>query len=331
VARAGIPIQPPSGGELLVGPTILQWGTPEQRRRFLPGIAGGTETWCQGFSEPGAGSDLASLTTTAVRDGDEWVVNGTKIWTSEAQDADFVFMLARTNPTVSPYRGMSYLLVPMDTEGVTVEPIVQIDGTAGFNAVHFASARCPADSVLGGVDNGWTVAMSTLTFERGTSSITSHHRFEHELLEVVDAARRSGTLTDPLVRQRLSRLYMEIQIMRINGYRLVTGLLHPEYREGLAGMQATTKLAWTELHQRMTNLGIDVLGAAGQVLTGTTGGPSVEGVGMGHRPVHFEYPASDAQSRFLFARSGTIFGGTSEIQRNIIAERVLGLPREPRP
>jgi alkylation response protein AidB-like acyl-CoA dehydrogenase len=330
VARAGIPVQPPSGGEIMVGPTILHWGTDAQKKRFLRPIARGEETWCQGFSEPGAGSDLASLQTTAERDGDELVVHGTKIWTSEAGDADFIFLLARTNPSAPAHRGISYLLMPMDDPRITIEPIVQIDGTAGFTAVHFDGARCPTDGVLGGMDNGWTVAMSTLTFERGTSAITSHHRFERELFEVVADARRTGRLEEPLVRQRISQLYGEIQIMRINGYRTVTGLLHPEHRDGLAGLHAVTKLAWTELHQRLTTLGIDVLGPDGQILTGVTGGPPVVGVGLGHRTPYHDYPASPAQSRFLFARSGTIFGGTSEIQRNVIAERVLGMPREPR-
>ena len=329
-ARAGAPIQPPAGGEILVGPTILHWGTDEQKRRYLRPIARGEETWCQGFSEPDAGSDLASLETTAtLRDG-EWIVNGTKIWTSEAQDADYVFMLVRTDPEAARHRGISYFLVPMDAEGITVEPIAQVDGTAGFNRVVFDGVRCGVDGILGGVGNGWTVAMSTLGFERGTSASTSHHRFEREFHEIVADARANGTLTHPIIRQRLSRLYADIQIMRINGYRMVTALIHPDHRDAVAGVDATTKLAWTEMHQRLTEVGIDVRGPSGQILTGVTGGPPVVGVGMGDRPPHHDYPADPAQSRFLFARSGTIFGGTSEVQRNIIAERVLGLPREPR-
>jgi alkylation response protein AidB-like acyl-CoA dehydrogenase len=329
-ARAGAPIQPPAGGEILVGPTILRWGTDDQKHRYLPPIARGEETWCQGFSEPDAGSDLASLQTTAVLEGDEWIVNGTKIWTSEAQDADFAFMLVRTDPDATRHRGISYFLVPMSSRGITVEPIVQIDGTGGFNRVEFDGVRCPSDAILGGVGDGWTVAMSTLGFERGTSASTSHHRFEREFDEIVADARRNGALGRASIRQRLSRLYGDIQIMRINGYRMVTAAIHSEHRDHVAGLDATTKLAWTEMHQRLTDIGIDVRGPAGQVLTGVTGGPPVVGVGMGHRPAHYDYPADPAQSRFLFARSGTIFGGTSEVQRNIIAERVLGLPREPR-
>jgi alkylation response protein AidB-like acyl-CoA dehydrogenase len=331
LARAGVPVQRASGGEILVGPTILHWGTDSQKQRFLPPIVRGEEIWCQGFSEPGSGSDLASLQTRAVRDGDDWVIDGTKIWTSEAPHADMVFLLARTDPDASAHRGISYLLVPMHQPGVEVLPIAQIDGTAGFAEVHFNGARCPAANVLGGEGNGWMVANSTLGFERGVSATTSYRRFEEEIMQIVEAARRNGRIADPGVRQRLARVWSDAQIMRFNSYRMVAGLVHPEMQASLAGLQATTKVHWTELHQRLTDLGLDVLGAQGQVLTGISGAPPVVGVGMGARPAVYDYPASAAQSTFLFARSGTIFGGTSEIQRNVIAERVLGLPREPRP
>jgi len=331
LARADTPVQPPAAGEILVGPTILQWGTGAQKQRFLPPIVRGEEIWCQGFSEPASGSDLASLQTSAVRDGGDWVIDGTKIWTSEAQDADLVFMLVRTNPDVPRHRGISYLLVPMRQPGITVRPIAQIDGTAGFNEVRFEGARCPVENLLGGEGNGWVVANSTLGFERGTSASTSYRRFEREVLDVIAVARANGAIADPVVRQRLARVWTDVQIMRINGYRVVTGVVHPEHQVGLAALQAITKVHWTELHRRLTELGIDVLGASGQVLTGVTGAPPVVGVGMGRREALHDYPASPAQSMFLFARSGTIFGGTSEIQRNVIGERVLGLDREPRP
>jgi hypothetical protein len=175
------------------------------------------------------------------------------------------------------------------------------------------------------------VANSTLGFERGISATTSYRRFEGEALSIIDVARHNGRLADPLIRQRLARLWTDIQIMRINGYRMVTGLVRPELQDGLAGLQSLTKVHWTELHQRLTDLGIDVLGPSGQILSGTSGAAPVVGVGMGHRTALHDYPASPAQSTFLFARSGTIFGGTSEIQRNVIAERVLGLPRGPKP
>jgi len=330
LARADTPVQPPAAGEILVGPTILQWGTEGQKRRFLPPIVRGEEIWCQGFSEPESGSDLASLQTRAVRDGGEWVIDGTKIWTSEAQHADLVFMLVRTDPDAPRHRGISYLLVPMHQPGITVRPIAQIDGTAGFNEVRFEGARCPLDHLLGGEGNGWVVANSTLGFERGTSASTSYRRFEGELLGVIEAARASGAIADPVVRQRLARVWTEVQIMRINGYRVVTGVVHPEHQAALAALQAITKVHWTEMHQRLTELGIDVLGAAGQVLTGVTGAPPAVGVGMGRREALHDYPASPAQSTFLFSRSGTIFGGTSEIQRNVIGERILGLDRSPR-
>ncbi len=334
LARADTPVQPPAAGEILVGPTILQWGTEEQKRRFLPPIVRGEEIWCQGFSEPASGSDLASLQTTAVRDGDDWVIDGTKIWTSEAQDADLIFMLVRTGLPMSPaHRGD---LLPVGGHAPTGDHRApdrspQIDGTAGFNEVRFEGARCPATHLLGGEGNGWVVANSTLGFERGTSASTSYRRFEREVLDVIEAARANGAIADPLVRQRLARVWTDVQIMRINGYRVVTGVVHPEHQAGLAALQAITKVHWTEMHQRLTELGIDVLGAAGQVLTGVTGAPPPVGVGMGRREALHEYPASPAQSTFLFSRSGTIFGGTSEIQRNVIGERILGLDRGPRP
>ena len=331
LARADTPVQPPAAGEILVGPTILQWGTEEQKRRFLPPIVRGEEIWCQGFSEPASGSDLASLQTAAVREGDEWVIDGTKIWTSEAQHADLIFMLVRTDPDVPRHRGISYLLVNMRQPGITVRPIAQIDGTAGFNEVRFEGARCPVEHLLGGEGNGWIVANSTLGFERGTSASTSYRRFEGEVLDVIAAARANGAIADPLVRQRLARVWTDVQIMRINGYRVVTGVVHPEHQAGLAALQAITKVHWTEMHQRLTELGIDVRGVSGQVLTGVTGAPPAVGVGMGAREALHDYPASAAQSTFLFSRSGTIFGGTSEIQRNVIGERILGLDRGPRP
>jgi alkylation response protein AidB-like acyl-CoA dehydrogenase len=324
--RVEAPIQPPAGGELLVGPTILQWGTEEQKRRFLLPIARGEEVWCQGFSEPGAGSDLAGLTTRAVADGDEWVVDGHKIWTSQAQEADLMFMLVRTNPEEPKHRGISYLLLPMDQPGVEVLPIVQPDGTAGFSEVLLSGARAPLGNVVGGVDNGWTVAMSTLGFERGTSSTSSWQRYARDFDAVVADARRRGVATDPVVRQRLARAWSDIQIMRMSGYRVLTSVLHPEHAAATAALEAGTKTIWTELQQRLTNLGMDVGGAASTVLAG---GGTAPGVGLGHREVVHPYPAGELQSGFLFSLAGTIFGGTAQVQRNIIAERVLGLPKEP--
>jgi alkylation response protein AidB-like acyl-CoA dehydrogenase len=331
IARVGAPIQPPAGGEILVGPTILHWGTEDQKRRFLPGTARGEITWCQGFSEPGAGSDLGSLTTSAVRDGDDWVIHGHKIWTSEAQDANYVFLLARTDPDAPKHKGISYFLVPMDQPGIEVRQIVQIDGTGGFAEVLFDGARCPDANLVGGVNNGWTVAMSTLDFERGTSSTSSYRRFAMDLDDIVAAARANGRIRDATIRQRLAAAWSFVQIMRINEYRVLTAVVHPRTRPAVAGLMAGTKATWTEFQQVLMDLAIDVEGTLGQVLTGVTGGPPVPGVGLGYREPHHDYPATPSQLKFLFSRSGTIFGGTSEVQRNIIGERVLGLPREPRP
>jgi alkylation response protein AidB-like acyl-CoA dehydrogenase len=324
LTRAGAPIQPPAGGELLPGPTILQWGTPEQQRRFLPPIARGEEVWCQGFSEPDAGSDLAGLRTSARLDGDEWVVDGHKVWTSQAQEADFMFTLVRTDPDAPKHKGISYLLLPMDQPGVEVRSIVQPDGTAGFSEVLLTGARAPRGNVVGGVDEGWTVAMSTLGFERGTSSVSSWQRYDRDWQAIVDDARRRDRLADPVVRQRLARAWSDIQLMRMSSYRVLTAVLHPEHDDEVRAVEAGTKTVWTELAQRLTNLGMDVGGMASQVLAG---GEAAPGVGLGHRAVVHEYPAGELQSAFLFSLAGTIFGGTAQVQRNILAERVLGLPK----
>ncbi len=326
LAEAGAPIQPPAGGEILLGPTLLAWGTEAQKRRFLPPIARGREIWCQGFSEPGSGSDLASLRTSAVRDGDDWVVTGHKIWTSQAQDAHFCFMLVRTDPDAPRHRGISYLLMPMDVPGVEVRTIAQPDGTAGFAEVLFSEARCPVANTVGAPGEGWAVAMSTLGFERGTSSTSSWQRYARDLARIVDDARARGRLDDAVVRQRIARAHTRIQLMRIAGFRILTDVLRPGAAP-VAALEAGTKATWTEFHQQLTDLAIDVLGPEGQILTG--GDEPPVGVGLGHRAEVHRYPASAVQSAFLFARSGTIFGGTSEIQRNIIGERILGLPREP--
>ena len=327
---AGAPLLPPSAGKLLVGPTILALGTDEQRGRFLPPIARGTEVWCQGFSEPAAGSDLASLATAARCDGDEWIIDGEKIWTSEALDADFAFVLARTDSDAPRHRGISYLLVPMRQAGVVVEPIAQIDGTAGFTRVKFSGARCPAANIVGAPGDGWKVANSTLTFERGTNASTGHRRFEVPLQRCLDLARSTGRSTDPVTRQRLAQAWAEVNILRFHDYRATTASLHPEHMAAHGPLASCIKLYWTELDQRLSELALDLAGPAAAVLDGQRGDPPPFGVGMGRRPVVHDYPAGPAQLSFLFSRSGTIFGGTSEIQRTIIAERVLGLPRETR-
>ena len=329
-ARAGAPLRADFFGDTLVGPTILQWGTEEQKQEFLPKILSGTISWCQGFSEPEAGSDLASLKTRAVRDGDEWVINGQKIWTTQAQYADYVFLLARTDPDASKHKGISYLLVPMNQPGVEVRPIVQPDGSAEFNEVFFTDARCPVDNVVGGLNDGWKVAMTTLGFERGSNATTSHRRFEKELEQIIDVARENGKAADPVVRQGLAKQWSKIQIMRINGLRTLSATVTGKRDAAVAALGATNKMFWSETHRDTMDLAIDILGAEGQLLTGD---PTREEQvpGYGRRQINDRYPASVLQSSFFFSRSETIWGGTAEIQRNIVGERVLGLPKEPRP
>ncbi|HLH46953.1 MAG TPA: acyl-CoA dehydrogenase family protein [Acidimicrobiales bacterium] len=327
-ARAGAPLRADFFGDTLVGPTILQWGTDEQKRRFLPGIMRGETTWCQGFSEPDAGSDLASLRTAAVLDGDEWRITGQKIWTTQAQYADYMFLLARTDPEAPRHAGISYLLVPMRQPGIEVRPITQVDGSSEFNEVWLDGARCPRDNVVGGVNNGWKVAMTTLGFERGTSATTGFRRFRKELDQVIERARALGRTGDPLVRQDLARAWSTVKIMEINGYRSLTDVLTGRRDPGVVALGATNKMFWSEYHQWFTDRVIDLLGAEGQVLTGSGDEQFVSGIGRRRgRP---GYTPSPLQSAFFFARSETIWGGSAEIQRNIVGERILGLPKEPK-
>ena len=325
-ARAEAPLRADFFGDTLVGPTILQWGTEEQKKQFIPGILNGTIAWCQGFSEPDAGSDLASLKTSAVRDGDEWVINGQKVWTTQAQYADYIFLLARTNPDAPKHAGISYLLVPMKQPGIEVRPIEQVDGSSEFNEVFFTNARCPVENVIGGVDNGWKVAMTTLGFERGTSATTGHRRFLRELEQIIDAARANGRSNDPAVRQGLARAWSKVKIMEINGFRSLTDSLNGTHH--MAAWGALNKMNWSEFHKETMNLAIDILGMDGQVLTGD---PVEAGSAEPNRRGRADYPVSDIQASFFFSRSETIWGGTAEIQRNIVGERVLGLPKEPKP
>src|SRR5271170_2467894 len=225
-AKANAPLRADFFGDTLVGPTILQWGTDEQKKEFIPGILDGSISWCQGFSEPNSGSDLASLKTSAVLDGDEWVINGQKVWTSQAQHADYVFLMVRTDPDAPQHAGISYLLVPMHQEGIEVRPIVQVDGSADFNEVFFTNARCPADNAVGGVNNGWKVAMTTLGFERGSSATTSYRRFLKEWERLVTEAKSSGKDRDALVRDRLARCWMDVKLMQVNGWRTLTDALN---------------------------------------------------------------------------------------------------------
>ncbi|MEY2433681.1 MAG: hypothetical protein QOC92_3406 [Acidimicrobiaceae bacterium] len=330
-ARAGAPLRADFFGDTLVGPTILQWGTEEQKQEFLPKILSGQISWCQGFSEPDAGSDLAGLKTKAELDGDEWVINGQKIWTTQAQYADYIFLLARTDSTAPKHAGISYLLVPMKQDGIEVRPIVQPDGSAEFNEVFFTNVRAPKENVVGGLNNGWKVAMTTLGFERGSSATTSHRRFEKELDIIIESARENGKIDDPTVRQGLARQWSKIQIMRINGYRTLTATVQGKKDLGVAALGATNKMFWSESHRDTMNLAMDILGPYAQVLTGIVTDEEEFVPGYGRRHGRADYPVSILQASFFFSRSETIWGGTAEIQRNIVGERVLGLPKEPKP
>jgi alkylation response protein AidB-like acyl-CoA dehydrogenase len=325
-ARAGAPMRADFFGDTLVGPTILQWGSEEQKKEFIPGILNGSISWCQGFSEPNAGSDLASLSTRAVLDGDEWVINGQKVWTTQAQYADYIFLLARTDPSAKKHAGISFLLVPMRQPGVEARPITQVDGSSEFNEVFFTDVRCPRDNVVGGVNNGWKVAMTTLGFERGSSATTGYRRFLKEWESVVRVAQRRGATADRRTRDALVRSWQNWKIMEINGYRTLTDALNGTHHAALLG--ACNKMFWSEAHRAEMELAMDVLGMEAQVLSGQ--GANIETVtGRGRGGAN--YPVSELQSSFFFSRSETIWGGTAEIQRNIVGERALGLPKEPSP
>jgi alkylation response protein AidB-like acyl-CoA dehydrogenase len=328
-ARARAPMRADFFGDTLVGPTILQWGTEEQKQQFLPPILNGQIRWCQGFSEPNSGSDLASLKTSAVLDGDEWVINGQKVWTTQAQYADFCFLLARTDPSAAKHKGISYLLVPMKQPGVEVRPITQPDGTAEFNEVFFDDARCPKENVVGGVNNGWVVANTTLAHERGMSATTSFRRFADELDAMVVSAQASGAITDPTVRQRLMRYHTKVQILRINGLRSLSATVSGKKDSGVTALGVTNKMFWSEMHRDAMELAVDIYGAQSMLAeAGPDGGSwpgTMRGAGKG------AYRVSAMLSAFFFSRSETIWGGTAEIQRNIVGERVLGLPRDSKP
>ncbi len=289
-------------GEELLGPTLIAHGTAEQQQRFLPTILDVTELWCQGYSEPGAGSDLANVSTTAVLDGDQWVINGQKVWTSLAHLSQWCFVLARTDKGSTRHAGLSYLLVPLNQPGVQIRPIVQLTGTSEFNEVFFDDARTDADLVVGAPGDGWRVAMGTLTFERGVSTLGQQIRYARELARLVEVAEHSGAAGDPLIRERLTRSWTGLRKMR--SYALATMDIEQP------GQDSVSKLLWANWHRDLGELAMDVVGKAGLVAAGGD--------------------LDDWQRLYLFTRADTIYGGSNEVQRNIIAERVLGLPREVR-
>jgi alkylation response protein AidB-like acyl-CoA dehydrogenase len=306
-ARAGAPARVGHIGEQLLGPTLLLFGTAEQRARFLPGILAGTELWCQGYSEPGAGSDLAAVSTRARLETGEWHLDGQKVWTSLAQFADWCFVLARTDPDAERHRGLSYLLVPMRQPGVDVRPIVQLTGTSEFNEVFFDDARAAAGDVVGTPGDGWRVAMGTLAVERGVSTLGQQLGFQREFEAVLATARATGAIDDPDIGARIVEAWAGLEVMRY------TALATLGRSSGAApGTEPNVnKLIWAQWHQRLGELAVDVSGAAA-----TLAGPG--------------YELDNAQRLFLYTRADTIYGGSNEIQRNVIAERGLGLPREPR-
>ncbi|MEY2401087.1 MAG: hypothetical protein QOJ08_1198, partial [Ilumatobacteraceae bacterium] len=326
-ARVKAPMRADFFGDTLVGPTLLQWGTEEQKKEFLPRILNGSVRWCQGFSEPNSGSDLASLMTSAVLDGDDWVINGQKVWTTGGHHADYCFLLTRTDPDAPKHKGISYLLVPMRQEGVEVRGITQPDGTAEFCEVFFTDAHCPKDNVVGGVNNGWKVANSTLAFERGQSATTGYRRFEDEYKLLVDRACATGCIADPIIRQRLTKYYTKIQLLRINGLRSLSATLSGTKDPGVAALGATNKMFWSEMHQEGMELALDVHGASSMLVDAGPSSASWPGALRDKRRAG--YLVSPMVSAFFFSRSETIWGGTSQIQRNIVGERVLGLPKEP--
>lgn len=322
-ARADAPDKVNHFGEELLGPTLIAFGTPQQQRRFLPRIRDVTELWCQGYSEPGAGSDLASVATTAELDGDQWVINGQKVWTSLAHLSQWCFVLARTEKGSQRHAGLSYLLVPLDQPGVQIRPIVQITGTAEFNEVFFDDARTSAGNVVGRVGDGWSTAMTLLGFERGSHIATAAIDFERDLQRLCELARDRGLHTDPRVRDGLAWCYARVQIMRYRGYRDLTLALtgRPPGAEA-----AITKVIWSEYFRRYTDLAVEILGleALGPRGPGNGGARLVPEAGTPNSPACW-------MDELLYARAATIYAGSSQIQRNVIGERLLGLPKEPRP
>jgi alkylation response protein AidB-like acyl-CoA dehydrogenase len=322
--RAGVPTGGPNDdfSIQMVGNTLLRWGTEEQKRYFLPRALSGEHVWCQGYSEPGAGSDLANLGTRAVLDGDEWVIDGQKIWTSMAHLANWIFVLTRTDPDGPKHKGITFLLVPMDQPGVEVRPIRMMTGWSEFNETFFTDARTDRSNVVGQVNAGWAVAMTLLGFERGEAAATFPIMFRTELDRLLELARSTGSARDPLTRQRLAWCYAKVEIMRYLGMRTLTKFL----AGGEPGpAESSFKLYWSEYHKVVTELAVDILGSEALTPTGRAA--------TGFRADDVGAPNDSASwvTTFLMSRAGTIYAGSSQVQRNILGEMVLGLPKEPQP
>jgi alkylation response protein AidB-like acyl-CoA dehydrogenase len=300
-------------GISMAGPTIITYGSDEQKKRYLSKILDCEEIWCQGFSEPNSGSDVAAAKTRAELKGDEFIVNGQKVWTTLAHIADWCMLLVRTDPDAPKHRGLSYLLVDMKSPGVTVKPLRQMTGESEFNEVFLDDVRVPRANLLGGLNEGWRVATTTLMNERGTAALASVMRYRIVFNEIADLARstmRNGApaTDDPNIRQQLAQFYVDLEMMRFTAYRTFSKIL----KGGNPGPEGSiSKLAWSELNQRMQEFVMALEGPASQLVKG-----SPHAVQGGRWQYHF-----------LRSRANTIEAGTSEIQRNIIAERVLGLPK----
>ena len=310
-ARAGGPGRIGHIGETLTGPTLIAFGSDEQQQRFLPGILRGEELWCQGYSEPSAGSDLANVKTKARFDeaSGQWLISGQKVWTSLAHESHYCFVLARTDPDSVGHKGLGFFLLAMDQPGVDVRPIEQLTGTCEFNEVFFDEAVCGAGDIVGAPGEGWKVAMGLLGFERGVSTLGQQMLFQNEFNDIVRVARENGAAQDPTIRQRIADAHVGLRIMRFNSMRMLSA----GGDDGSLQKEAMIyKLYWSTWHRNLGKLAMDVLGAESEILDD---GP---------------YELNRLQSMYLFTRSDTIYGGTNQIQRNIIAERALGMPREPR-
>jgi alkylation response protein AidB-like acyl-CoA dehydrogenase len=309
-ARAGAPGRMGHIGEGLTGPTLIAFATEAQKQKYLPGIRSGTEFWCQGYSEPGAGSDLANVKTRARFDTErnQWLISGQKVWTSLAHESEYCFVIARTDPQSVAHKGLGFFLVKMDQPGIEIRPIQQITGTSEFNEVFFDDAVCAADDIVGAPGDGWKVAMGLLGFERGVSTLGQQMQFQNEFNAVVALARSNGAATDPAIRQRIARSHVELKIMRYNAMRMLSGQAGSD--GSLQKEALIYKLYWATWHRELGELAMDVMGPESQILEAVP------------------YELNRLQAMYLFTRSDTIYGGTNEIQRNIIAERGLGMPRE---
>jgi alkylation response protein AidB-like acyl-CoA dehydrogenase len=324
LARVGVPNMGYNDtfGIKMLGGTLLVWGTEEQKRYYLPRIISGDDRWCQGFSEPGAGSDLAALSTRAVLHGDRWVIEGQKLWTSRAREANRMFLLARTNPSAPKNRGITFLLLDLDQRGVEIRPVRALSGESEFNEVFFNGASTPADHVVGEIDGGWAVATTLLSLERGEEAATNPILFRAELDRLLATAQERGRVADQVIRHRLAQAYTRCEVMRFLGLRILTAVLN----DGKLGAEASiSKLYWSEYHRDLTRLALDVLGPEALHTEGR----------LPLRAFRTDDPgAPNTSGSWLGAAyngvAGTIYAGTSEVQRSIIGEIVLGLPREPR-